>query len=349
MALTAPVSILTGGPGTGQDPHPAGRPDAGPGQAAALPARRPDRPRGQADGGGDRAGRRARSTACWSCARAARPGATPTTRWTPTWWWWTRSACSTRCSPTSWRRRSRAGAHLLLVGDPDQLPSVGAGDVLADLLRSERFPVTRLEHIFRQGAGSGIARNARRVNAGEMPRFGGDDHRLLLPAGRGPGGGGRARWSTSWPSGCRAATASAPARSRCSRRCTAARPGSARSTPLLQERLNPYREGVPEARGGGRAYRPGDRVLQLKNDYDLKVFNGDLGTVRAIDPTEQEVVLDLDDGREVRYPYASLYRPDPRLRHLGPQGPGRRVPGRGDPAGDQPRRRCSGGRCSTRR
>src|SRR5204862_6285044 len=66
------------------------------------------------------------------------------------------------------------GAHLLLVGDPDQLPSVGAGDVLADLLRSGRFPVTRLEHVFRQGAGSGIALNARRVNAGEMPRFGGD-------------------------------------------------------------------------------------------------------------------------------------------------------------------------------
>src|SRR5205823_8028257 len=66
------------------------------------------------------------------------------------------------------------GAHLLLVGDPDQLPSVGAGDVLADLLRGERFPSTRLTRIFRQGAGSGIALNARRVNAGELPRFGGD-------------------------------------------------------------------------------------------------------------------------------------------------------------------------------
>jgi exodeoxyribonuclease V alpha subunit len=65
------------------------------------------------------------------------------------------------------------GAHLL-VGDPDQLPSVGAGDVLADLLRSERIPVTRLEHVFRQGAGSGIAHNARRVNSCEMPRFGGE-------------------------------------------------------------------------------------------------------------------------------------------------------------------------------
>jgi exodeoxyribonuclease V alpha subunit len=76
---------------------------------------------------------------------------------------------------------------------------------------------------------------------------------------------------------------------------------------LLQERLNPWQEGAPEARGGGRVYRPGDRVLQLKNDYDLKVFNGDLGTVRAIDPGEQEVLLALDDGRVVRYPYASLY------------------------------------------
>src|SRR5262245_24154856 len=66
------------------------------------------------------------------------------------------------------------GCHLLLVGDPDQLPSVGAGDVLAALLASERFPVTRLERIFRQGAGSGIARNARLVNEGKVPRFGGD-------------------------------------------------------------------------------------------------------------------------------------------------------------------------------
>jgi exodeoxyribonuclease V alpha subunit len=76
---------------------------------------------------------------------------------------------------------------------------------------------------------------------------------------------------------------------------------------LLQERLNPAREGVPEARGGGRVYRPGDRVLQLRNDYELEVFNGDLGTVTAIDPAEQEVAIALDDGRVVRYPQANLY------------------------------------------
>jgi exodeoxyribonuclease V alpha subunit len=76
---------------------------------------------------------------------------------------------------------------------------------------------------------------------------------------------------------------------------------------LLQERLNPAKEGVPEARGGGRAYRPGDRVLQLRNDYALEVFNGDLGSVRQVDAVEQELIVALDDGREVRYPFGSLH------------------------------------------
>src|SRR4051794_29533511 len=76
----------------------------------------------------------------------------------------------------------------------------------------------------------------------------------------------------------------------------------------LQERLTPPRDGLPEARGGGRVYRPGDRVLQLRNDYTLEVFNGDLGTVRAVDPIEQELLLALDDGREIRYPFASLHQ-----------------------------------------
>jgi exodeoxyribonuclease V alpha subunit len=75
----------------------------------------------------------------------------------------------------------------------------------------------------------------------------------------------------------------------------------------LQERLNPGREGVPEARAGGRVYRPGDRVLQLRNDYELQVFNGDLGTVQSIDPVAQELLLLLDDGRELRYPFANLF------------------------------------------
>src|SRR5215212_8107568 len=198
------------------------------------------------------------------------------------------------------------GAHLLLVGDPDQLPSVGAGDVLADLLRAERFPVTRLEHVFRQGAGWGIARNARRVNAGQMPRFGADiTDCYFLPADE--------------PSSA-AATVVDLVAERLPRRYGFTRgevqvlspmhrgeAGVGALNTLLQERLNPWRDGMPEARGGGRSYRPGDRVLQLRNDYDLGVFNGDLGTVDAIDSTEQELLVRLDDGREVHYPFANLF------------------------------------------
>ena len=198
------------------------------------------------------------------------------------------------------------GTHLLLVGDPDQLPSVGAGDVLAELLRAGSFPVTRLEHIFRQGAGSGIAVNARRINAGEPPQFGREIRDcFFLPA--------------ETPAAAAQLVVDLVARRLPAR--YGFKPGEVQVlspmhrgeagvgvlNTLLQERLNPWRDGVPELRGGGRVYRPGDRVLQLKNDYDLKVFNGDLGTVRAIDPVEQELVLELDDGREVRYPAANLY------------------------------------------
>jgi exodeoxyribonuclease V alpha subunit len=198
------------------------------------------------------------------------------------------------------------GVHLLLVGDPDQLPSVGAGDVLADLLGSSQFPVTRLVHIFRQGAGSGIAENARRVNAGELPRFGGDIRDCFFVRAEQPSP---------------AADLVVDLVARRLPRAYGFRPGEVQVlVPMhrgeagvgalnarLQEQLNPARDGVPEARSGGRAYRPGDRVLQLKNDYDLKVFNGDLGTIKTVDLIEQELLLALDDGREVRYPFASLY------------------------------------------
>jgi exodeoxyribonuclease V alpha subunit len=198
------------------------------------------------------------------------------------------------------------GAHLLLVGDPDQLPSVGAGDVLADLLRSGQFPVTRLEHIFRQGAGSGIALNARRVNAGEMPRFGGDSQDCFFLPVDDPAAAAQLvvdLVSRRLPARYGFEKGDVQVLSPMHRGDA----GVGTLNSVLQDRLNPWREGAPEARGGGRAYRPGDRVLQLKNDYDLKVFNGDLGTVREVDPSEQELLIELDDGREVRYPYASLF------------------------------------------
>lgn len=198
------------------------------------------------------------------------------------------------------------GTHLLLVGDPDQLPSVGAGAVLADLLQAEAFPVTRLAHIFRQGAGSGIAQNARRVNRGELPRFGGAIQDCFFLPADDPGTVAELvvdlvarRLPTRYDLGPGNVQALAPMHRGAA--------GVGALNMALQERLNPEREGRPELRGGGRVYRLGDRVLQLKNDSDLQMFNGDLGTVRAIDLVERELQLVLDDGREVRYPAANLF------------------------------------------
>jgi exodeoxyribonuclease V alpha subunit len=198
------------------------------------------------------------------------------------------------------------GTHLLLVGDPDQLPSVGAGDVLAGLLRSGHFPVTRLTRLFRQGAGSGIARNAQRVLAGELLQFGGDSaDSFFLPA-EDPAAAAQLavdlvaqRLPARYGFGPSDVQVLVPMHR--------GEAGVGALNLRLQERLNPGREGVPEARAGGRVYRPGDRVLQLRNDYELQVFNGDLGTVQSIDPVAQELLLLLDDGRELRYPFANLF------------------------------------------
>ena len=230
------------------------------------------------------------------------------------------------------------GTHLLLVGDPDQLPSVGAGDVLADLLRVRAVPGhapdahlppgRRLGH--RRQRPAHQRRRSCRASAGEIAdcfflpaedpaeaaqlvvdlvaqRLAGA---LRLRAGRGAG-----------------ALADAPrgGRGRCAQHA-ACRSGS-----------TPAREGVPEARGGGRVYRPGDRVLQLKNDYDLEVFNGDLGTVRAIDPIEQELLRRPRRWAGGALPVRQPAPADPRLRHQRPQGAGGGVPGGGHPAADQPR------------
>jgi exodeoxyribonuclease V alpha subunit len=198
------------------------------------------------------------------------------------------------------------GTHLLLVGDPDQLPSVGAGNVLADLLQCEQFPVTRLTHVFRQGAGSGIALNARRINAGELPRFGGEISDCFFLSEDDPAQAAQLvvdLVAQRLPTRYGFASGEVQVLSPMHR-------GEVGVTALnrrLQERLTPGREGIPEARAGGRVYRVGDRVLQLRNNYDLETFNGDLGTVREIDVVEQELIVALDDGRLVRYPFASLH------------------------------------------
>jgi exodeoxyribonuclease V alpha subunit len=200
------------------------------------------------------------------------------------------------------------GAHLLFVGDVDQLPSVGAGEVLRDLLAAERLPRVRLTRVFRQAQQSGVVTNAHRINAGQHPithgladffwfpeedadqvadlvveivanrlprRFGLDPRhevQVLCPMHRGPAGAGVLN-------------------------------------ERLQAALTPAREGLPERRFGGRVYRVGDKVMQLRNNYDkgtAGVFNGSVGVVTALSLEDSELRVLLDEDEEVAYGFDEL-------------------------------------------
>jgi len=190
-------------------------------------------------------------------------------------------------------------AHVLSVGDIDQLPSVGAGDVLRDVIASGRATVVRLETIFRQAADSGIVVNAHRINRGQMPILNQfedfyffskeepqeaadllvdivqrriprkfdldpvDEVQVLAPMYRGA--------------------------------C-----GVANLNARLQEALNPASPHKAERRLGGRAFRVGDKVMQVRNNYERDVYNGDIGRITAIDPVDQTLTATID-GRPVVY------------------------------------------------
>jgi exodeoxyribonuclease V alpha subunit len=199
------------------------------------------------------------------------------------------------------------GAHLLLVGDVDQLPSVGAGEVLRDLLTAGTLPVVRLTKIFRQAQQSGIVVNAHRINAGQPPgltgfadffwfscdepedtaalvtdivarripgRFGlaPRDVQVLCPMHRGPAGAGNLNL-------------------------------------LLQEALTPSRDGQPERRYGGRVFRIGDKVTQLRNNYEkgaAGVFNGTVGVVIGLSLEDHTLTVLTDEEEKVDYGFDEL-------------------------------------------
>ncbi|MFF7922003.1 ATP-dependent RecD-like DNA helicase [Streptomyces mirabilis] len=201
------------------------------------------------------------------------------------------------------------GAHLLFVGDVDQLPSVGAGEVLRDLL-ADRSPIpsVRLTQVFRQAQQSGVVTNAHRINSGQHPvtdgmkdfflfvedeteeagrltvdvaarripaRFGLDPRRdiqVLAPMHRGPAGAGTLNG-------------------------------------LLQQAITPGRSDLPEKRFGGRVFRVGDKVTQIRNNYEKGengVFNGTVGVVTSLDSEEQRLTVLTDEDEEVPYDFDEL-------------------------------------------
>jgi len=187
-------------------------------------------------------------------------------------------------------------AEVILVGDVDQLPSVGPGRVLADLIKSGRLPVVELTRVFRQAAESSIVRNAHRIRQGELPELTQQDRgsdfffinrkepdeivRTLehLVTERIPGSFGfdpRAQIQILTPM----------------RRGLL---GTENLNRMLQELLNPG--GAPIEAAGGRL-RTGDRVMQIRNNYDLEVFNGDIGRIGGSNKASGSVQVDFDQHR----------------------------------------------------
>ena len=206
------------------------------------------------------------------------------------------------------------GTRLILVGDVDQLPSVGPGQVLRDLMNSRAFPMVTLEKIFRQAGQSDIVVNAHRINRGEqitldnkskdffllerndvnviykhmiqliqdmLPRYVGAtsfDIQVLTPMRKGS-------------LGCETLNE------------------------ILQRYLNPADPHKKEHAYGNTVFREGDKVMQIKNNYQIEweivdkgmgVFNGDMGRVKEINDTMSTLLVEFDDGRRVNYPFSAL-------------------------------------------
>ena len=217
-------------------------------------------------------------------------------------------------------RAIKPGARLVLIGDSDQLPSVGAGNVLHDLIACKRFATVALTEVFRQAQNSLIVTNAHAVNRGEMPRLDAKDNDFFFLA----------RTSD--------AEIAATVADLCANRLPrtygadiagniqvicASRKGEAGTENLnrvLQQSLNPARAGKREHRVRDVVFREGDRVMQIRNNYDLVwergeetglgVFNGDIGVIEAIHPADQCMEIVFDD-RHVMYDFTGLDELEP--------------------------------------
>ena len=196
-------------------------------------------------------------------------------------------------------------AALLIVGDIDQLPSVGPGQVLADVIASGAVPVVRLTEVFRQAAQSRIITSAHRINQGSIPDLSppGVDSDFYFVQADDP--------ETAVPRIIELVKTRIPKRFGLDPirdvqvLCPMNRGGvGARSLNIeLQAALNPA--GDRKVERFGWTFAPGDKVMQIENDYDKDVYNGDVGNIDAVDPAEGELVVNFD-GRAVTYGFGEL-------------------------------------------
>ncbi len=204
------------------------------------------------------------------------------------------------------------GAQILFVGDIDQLPSVGAGQVLADLINSGKLPVIRLTQVFRQASASAIIRSAHQINNGEFPTLDPIDFDadtitsdcLWHTGGQNPEQG--VQIITNLITNFIPSLGFNPVTD-VQILCPMLRGivGSYNLNNVLQQVINPPGADKTEITWGNIIYREGDKVIQLTNDYHREIFNGDVGFISCIDNENQEVVIQFSE-REVVYDYSDL-------------------------------------------
>jgi len=190
------------------------------------------------------------------------------------------------------------GAHLLLVGDVDQLPPVGAGNFLRDAIDSGSIPVTRLTQIYRQAAGSNIIVNAHAVNQGRTPTAVNGDYFVL----KAENGEDAAAQVVDLVVKRLPAYGLKPSDVQVLSPMRRGPAGVKALNEALQAALNPENLFKPEVRLAGGLFRLGDRVMQTKNDYDRGVFNGDVGQIVDINLAGRELIVDVE-GKGVVYPF----------------------------------------------
>lgn len=194
------------------------------------------------------------------------------------------------------------GMRLVFVGDIDQLPSVGAGNVLRDIIDSQRIPVVRLVRIFRQAQKSRIVMNAHAINQGRFPdTSNGRDTDFFFMREDDPERAAETIVRLVKERLPRAYRES-PDRIQVLTPMQRGVVGAANLNLLLQQALNPS---GPSLNRGGYTYRQGDRVMQQRNNYDKDVFNGDLGYIREVDTEERTLKVDFD-GKWVEYDVTEL-------------------------------------------
>ena len=191
---------------------------------------------------------------------------------------------------------------LILVGDIDQLPSVGAGNVLRDVIDSEVFPVVRLTRIFRQAQTSRIIMNAHKINAGQMPdTSNGKNTDFFFMTQENPEEAVKLIVELvhrKLPGYYRTPASQIQVLTPMQRGVV----GATNLNMALQEALNPQGEGL---RRSGFVYRPNDKVMQIKNNYDKEVFNGDIGIIESVDMQDRTLLVNFD-GRSIKYDATEL-------------------------------------------